>query len=325
MSWLDLFRRSFPLKYVYSDEYWMVDIGPHVFPIKKYRLLYEKLLESGIKGECFFTPAPALDEDVLLVHTPKYIRKLKTGNLSRSEIAMLELPFSAELVRFAWLTCGGTILAARLALDNGLAVHLGGGFHHAFPDHGEGFCVLNDMAVAAEKMRREGKAKRIMIVDCDVHQGNGTAFIFTHQPEVFTFSIHQMDLYPAEKPKSSLDVELWSGDDDEEYLAALRTHFPRLYLQFKPQLIFYLAGADPYEKDQLGGLKLTKEGLKERDKIIIGEARRLNIPVVILLAGGYAFDINDTVAIHLNTIKIAQRIERRKKLSELFLSPSPKF
>lgn len=303
----------------------MVDIGPHVFPIKKYRLLYEKLLESGIKGECFFTPSPALDEDILLVHSAKYIRKLKTGSLSPAEIAALELPFSQELVRFAWLTCSGTILAARLALDNGLAVHLGGGFHHAFPDHGEGFCVLNDVAVAAEKMKKEGKVKKVMVVDCDVHQGNGTASIFARKDYVFTFSIHQMDLYPAEKQKSSLDVELWSGDGDEEYLAALRTHFPRLYLQFKPQLIFYLAGADPYEKDQLGGLKLTKEGLKERDKIIIGEARRLNIPVVILLAGGYAYDINDTVAIHLNTIKIAQRIERRKKLSELFLSPSPKF
>ncbi|MCX7975043.1 MAG: histone deacetylase [Candidatus Aminicenantes bacterium] len=319
MSWLDLVRRSYPLKYVYSDEYWMVDIGPHIFPIKKYRLLYEKLLQSGVKRQNFFTPSPVQDEDLLLVHSPKYIRKLKTGSLSRSEIAVLELPFSPELVRFAWLTCGGTILAAQLALDNGLAVHLGGGFHHAFPDHGEGFCVLNDVAVATEKMRKEGRVKRVMIVDCDVHQGNGTAFIFAHKKEVFTFSIHQMDLYPAEKPPSDLDIELWSGDGDEEYLVALRANFPRLYLQFKPQLVFYLAGADPYEKDQLGSLKLTKEGLKERDKIVIGEARRLDIPVVILLAGGYAFDINDTVLIHLNTIKMAQAIERRKKLSS-FLS-----
>lgn len=323
MSWFDLFRRPYPLKYVYSDEYWMVDIGPHVFPIKKYRLLYEKLLQSGVKRQCFFTPSSAPDEDILLVHSPKYIRKLKTGNLSRSEIATLELPFSQELVRFAWLNCGGTILAARLALDNGLAVHLGGGFHHAFPDHGEGFCVLNDVAVATEKVRREGKARRIMIVDCDVHQGNGTAFIFAHRQDVFTFSIHQMDLYPAEKPKSSVDVELWSDDGDKEYLSALRTHFPRLYHHFRPQLVFYLAGADPYEKDQLGGLKLTMKGLKERDKIIIGEARRLNIPVIILLAGGYAFDINDTVSIHLNTIKIAQSIERRKKMGTLFLSSRP--
>ncbi len=323
MSWLDLLRLSYPLKYVYSDEYWMIDIGPHVFPIKKYRLLYEKLLKSGVKRDCFFTPLPAQDEDILLVHSAKYIRKLKTGSLSRAEIAALELPFSPELVRFAWLTCGGTILAAKLALASGLAVHLGGGFHHAFPDHGEGFCVLNDVAVAAEKMRREGKAKRIMIVDCDVHQGNGTAFIFARQNDVFTFSIHQMDLYPAEKPRSSLDIELWSGDGDEEYLAALRAHFPRLYFQFKPQLVFYLAGADPYEKDQLGGLKLTKEGLKERDRIIIGEARRLNIPVVILLAGGYAYDVNDTVSIHLNTLKIAQRMERRLKLNRLFFSSKP--
>jgi acetoin utilization deacetylase AcuC-like enzyme len=317
MTWLNLLRKSYPLKYVYSDEYWMVDIGPHVFPIKKYRLIYEKLLEMGVRRQDFFTPAPAADEDILLVHSPRYLRKLKTGTLSRAEIAALELPFSQELVRFAWLTCGGTILAARLALENGLAVHIGGGFHHAFPDHGEGFCVLNDVAVAVEKIRKEGRVKRFMIVDCDVHQGNGTAFVFAGKDYAFTFSIHQMDLYPAEKPPSRVDVELWSGDGDEEYLSAIRANFPRLYLQFKPQLIFYLAGADPYEKDQLGHLKLTKSGLKERDRIIISHARRLNIPLVILLAGGYAYEINDTVEIHLNTIKVAQSVERRKKLGSI--------
>jgi len=318
MPWFDLLRRPYPLKYVFSDEYWMVDIGQHVFPIKKYRLLYEKLLEMGVRKADFFSPSPARDEDILLVHTPKYVQKLKTGNLSRGELMALELPFSPELVRFAWLTCGGTILAANLALENGLAVHLGGGFHHAFPDHGEGFCVLNDVAVAAEKMRRERKLPRMMVVDCDVHQGNGTAFIFSRKDYVFTFSIHQMDLYPAEKPPSSVDVELWSGDGNEEYLTALKSNFPRLYRQYQPSLVFYLAGADPFEKDQLGGLKITKEGLRERDLIIIKEARRLGIPVVILLAGGYAFEIKDTVSIHLNTIKVAQTVERRLSWQHLF-------
>jgi len=318
MAWFDLLRRPYPLKYVFSDEYWMVDIGQHVFPIKKYRLLYEKLLEMGVRKAEFFTPLPARDEDVLLVHTPKYVQKLKTGSLSRGELMALELPFSPELVRFAWLTCGGTILAANLALENGLAVHLGGGFHHAFPDHGEGFCVLNDVAVAAEKMRQERRLSRMMVVDCDVHHGNGTAYIFSQKDYVFTFSIHQMDLFPAEKPPSRVDIELWSGDRDEEYLAALKSHFPKLYRQFRPALVFYLAGADPFEKDQLGGLKITKEGLRERDLIIIKEARRLGIPVVILLAGGYAFEIKDTVSIHLNTIKVAQAVERRLNWQHIF-------
>ncbi len=318
MTWLNFLRRFFPLKYVYSDEYWMVNVGRHVFPIKKYRLLYEQLIRMGVRRNDFFHPTPALDDDLLLVHSPKYIQKIKTGHLSQAELMALELPFSPELVRFAYLTCGGTILAARLALENGLAVHIGGGFHHAFPDHGEGFCLLNDVAVAVEKLRKEGKIRRAMIIDADVHHGNGTAFIFRGKDYAFTFSIHQMDLYPAEKPASDVDVGLWSGDGDEKYLAALQEHFPRLYQQQSPDLVIYLAGADPFEKDQLGGLKITLAGLKERDRLIIGEARRRHLPVVILLAGGYAYEVTDTVSIHLNTVKVAQAVERREKIRHLF-------
>jgi len=302
-------RKRFPFKFIYSEEYW-VDIGKHVFPVKKYRLIYEALLRMGVKKENFVLPRLAEDEDLLLVHTPKYLKKLKTGNLSESEILTLELPYSPELVKFAWLFVGGTILTTEMALKEGLAIHLGGGFHHAFPDHGEGFCVLNDVAVAVEKMKKEGKIERAMVVDCDLHQGNGTSVILSKKDYAFTFSIHQMDNYPAEKPSNSVDVGLWSGDGDEKYLSLLKSHFPRLYEEFRPELILYLAGADPYKGDQLGNLELTSEGLKERDRIVIEEARKQNIPVAILLAGGYAREIEDTVSIHLNTIKVAQHVKR---------------
>jgi len=304
-------RKGFLIKVVYSDDYWMVDIGNHVFPLRKYRLLYEKLLSMGIKKTNFIVPHPASEEDVLLVHSSRYVKKLKTSKLSPSEMLALELPYSPEFFDFALLYVGGTINAAQKALEEGLAVHIGGGFHHAFAGHGEGFCVLNDVAVAVAKLKNEGDIQKAMVVDCDVHQGNGTASIFSKTKDVFTYSIHQMDLYPAEKQESSLDIGLWSGDGDEKYLTALRDHIPGIYEEFQPDLIFYLAGADPYEKDQLGGLKISKEGLLERGRIVIGEARRLKIPIVVLLAGGYAFDVEDTVQIHLNTIKTAQYMKRK--------------
>jgi acetoin utilization deacetylase AcuC-like enzyme len=306
-------RPKFSLPFVYSDDYWMLNVGRHVFPIKKYRMIYEELLLGGAKKENVFTPAPAADEDLLLIHSPRYVKKLKTGTLSSAEISMIELPFSAELVKFAWLMVGGTILCGRLALEQGIAVHIGGGFHHAFHDHGEGFCVVNDVAVAVEKLKKENAIRRAMVVDCDVHQGNGTAHVLSGKAYAFTFSIHQMDIYPAEKPLSTVDIGLWAGDGDAEYLPALRAHFPRLYREFGPDLVFYLAGADPFEHDQLGSLRLTKDGLRERDEIVIGEARRLRIPVAVVLAGGYAVDITDTVDIHMNTIRVAQKM--RKKFS----------
>ncbi|MGB7296300.1 MAG: histone deacetylase [Candidatus Aminicenantales bacterium] len=314
----------FPVPFVYSDDYWMLNVGGHVFPIKKYRALYEKLLLLGAKKENFIPPEPASDDDVLLVHSPRYVKKLKTASLSSAEIAMIELPFSLELVRFAWLMVGGTILTGRLALERGLAIHLGGGFHHAFHDHGEGFCVLNDVAIAVEALKNRDSARKVMVVDCDLHQGNGTAHILADKDYAFTFSIHQMDLYPSNKPSSSLDVGLWSGDGDKEYLAALHSHFPRLYREYSPDLVFYLAGADPFEKDQLGGLRLTREGLRQRDQIVITEARRLHIPVGVVLAGGYAVEMEDTVAVHLNTIRVAQRAQRRYSQSPVSSPRQPR-
>jgi acetoin utilization deacetylase AcuC-like enzyme len=288
----------------------MVETGKHVFPLQKYRLVYENLLAMGAKKENFLRPRPAPDEDVELVHSHRYLRRVKTGGLSLAELKALEIRYSPELVRFALLSVGGTVLAARKALECGLAVHIGGGFHHAFPDHGEGFCLLNDVAVGARKVVEEKLAERVMIVDCDLHQGNGTAAALAGREEIFTLSIHQMDVYPSEKPLSTLDIGLWAGDGDGKYLTELRAHIPKIYEEFRPNILFYLAGADPYEKDQLGGLALTKAGLKERDKLVIESARSLGIAVAVVLAGGYAQELKDTVDIHLNTIRIAQRVQR---------------
>jgi acetoin utilization deacetylase AcuC-like enzyme len=311
---LDLFKvllgKRFPFRLVYSNEYWMVESGQHVFPLQKYRLVYENLLAMGAKKENFLRPRPAPDEDVELVHSRRYLKRVKTGSLSQAELKALEIRYSPELVRFALLSVGGTVLAARKALECGMAVHIGGGFHHAFPDHGEGFCLLNDVGVAARRMVEDKLADRVMIVDCDLHQGNGTAAALAGRKDIFTLSIHQMDIYPREKPLSTVDIELWAGDGDDKYLAELRARIPRLYREFRPNLVIYLAGADPYEKDQLGGLALTKAGLKDRDKLVIESARRMGIAVAVVLAGGYALDIKDTVDIHLNTVRIAQRVQR---------------
>lgn len=307
-----LFRKKkAPLKFVYSKSYWMVDWEDHVFPLHKYRLIYETLLRIGVAKENFLIPEPAKEEDILLVHSSKYIKKLKTGKLSQAEILALELPYIPEFLDFFLLQTGGSILAAEYALSDGLAIHIGGGFHHAFQDHGEGFCVLNDVAITLEKLRQEGRIEKAMVVDCDVHQGNGTAVIFSKKSYAFTFSIHQMDLYPAKKPSGSRDVGLWSGDGDNKYLDALRSVLPGLYEEFQPDLVLFLAGADPFEKDQLGGLMLTKEGLVERDRVVIDGARNLGLPVAVFFAGGYAPDVLETVSIHLNTIQVAKKAQKK--------------
>lgn len=306
-----LLGRKFPFKLVYSDEYWLIDLGNHAFPVRKYRMIYERLLALGARPENFLHPEPATDEDLLLVHTPKYLKKLKSGGLSRAEIQVMELPYSEDMFKFGLLHVGGTILAGRAALTDGLCIHLGGGFHHAFADHGEGFCALNDLAVAIERLRRDGAIRRAMVVDCDLHQGNGTAAIFAGREDTFTFSIHQMDIYPAEKSTSTLDVGLWSGDGDDAYLSELRKHVPRLYRKFKPDIVFYVAGADPLAGDKLGGLEMTKEGVLARDALVLEGARRLDIPVAVVLAGGYSPDIEDIVAVHLDTIRAAIRAQRR--------------
>jgi acetoin utilization deacetylase AcuC-like enzyme len=294
------------MKLVYSHQY-DLNLGAHVFPSVKYRLIREKLLRDGTAQlEEFLEPGAASDEDVGLVHTPGYIHKLKTGTLTPIEILQLEIPYSPELIRAVWLAAGGSILAARRALEDNVAVNIGGGFHHAFPDHGEGFCVIHDVAIAIRRLQKEKAITRAMTVDVDVHHGNGTAAIFAADPTVLTLSIHQVNNYPNPKPPSSVDINLRDGVEDEEYLAALGDGLDKSLTGFQPDLIFYLAGADPYREDQLGGLKLSLEGLQRRDRLVFERARAKKIPVAVTLAGGYARQLEDTIQIHSNTIRVAK-------------------
>jgi acetoin utilization deacetylase AcuC-like enzyme len=333
-----------PFKLVYSDDYYL-PIGSHVFPGEKYKCIHDLLLALGIaEPSDFVAPRPATDEDVLLVHTPQYVQKLKTGTLSAREELELEVPYSPELVRAFWLAAGGSVLAADYALNDGIAISVGGGFHHAFPDHGEGFCMLNDVAIAIRCMQRDEKIRKAMTVDCDVHHGNGTAAIFSgahvsynplspassavlnpaHQHprpsplgtrprsgyvgDVFTVSLHQLNNYPAFKPPSSLDLDLPDGMGDAEYLDCLRDALSMALAKFEPELICYVAGADPYREDQLGGLSLTMEGLKQRDVLMFETAKARGIPVMVTFAGGYAARVEDTVTIHSNTVVAAKEV-----------------
>lgn len=286
------------------DPSYEIDIGAHVFVTAKYRLTRERLLARGtVTEEHFVRPVPATPVELALVHTPEYLAKVASGSFSFAEIMRLEVPFSEEGREAMILTCGGTVLAARLALQHGGAGHLGGGFHHAFADHGEGFCLLNDVAVAVRALMRERRIERAAVVDLDVHQGNGTAAIFADDPAVFTFSMHQEENYPALKPPSDLDIGLPDGTGDAEYLATLAEHLPRMLDDHRPQVVVYLAGADPYRNDQLGGLGLTLEGLRLRDRTVLEAARGRDVPVAVVLAGGYAFRLEDTVSIHAATIE----------------------
>ena len=293
------------MKVVYSDQY-DLNLGNHVFPSSKYRLIKERLLQENIIAPTdIVQPDPATDDDVALVHNRDYIGKLRSGKLSYVEILRMEVPYSPELVRAVWLSAGGSILAGRLALEQGVGVNIGGGFHHAFPDHGEGFCVIHDVAIAIRRLQKDGLIQRAMTVDCDVHQGNGTAAIFGADETVYTISLHQENNYPYPKPPSDLDVNLHNGVQDTEYLTVLEDSLDKALSEFDPQAVFYLAGADPYREDQLGGLKLTLQGLEHRDRIVFQKASAKNIPVVVTFAGGYARHVADTVRIHSTTVKVA--------------------
>ncbi len=300
-----------PFKLVYHESY-DLNLGPHIFPSQKFRLIYELLLREGIAmPQDFLRPDPATDGDILRVHTPGWVRKLKTGTLTDSEVMLLEVPYSPELVEAVWLAAGGTILAGQLALRDGFGANLSGGFHHAYPGHGEGFCAIHDVAVAIRKLQADGAAKKAMVVDTDVHHGNGTAAIFRNDPTVFTISIHQENNYPAHKPPSSIDLNMADRADDDEYLGALIPAVQKALDEFHPDILFYVGGADPYCEDQLGGLSLTKKGLKQRDRQVFEEARRRRIPVATTLAGGYARRVEDTVRIHINTILAAQEVAEK--------------
>ena len=297
-----------PFKLIYYERY-DLNLGAHVFPSQKFRLIEELLLREGIAApNDFLRPNPATDEEILRVHTLDWVRKLKTGTLTASDVMKLEVPYSPELVEAVWLAAGGTILAGQSAMRDGFGCNLGGGFHHAYPGHGEGFCAIHDVAVAIRKLQSDGAIKKALVVDTDVHHGNGTAAIFKDDKTVFTISIHQENNYPAHKPPSNIDLNMADRVEDEEYLDSLIPTVQKALDEFQPSILFYVGGADPYCEDQLGGLSLTKGGLKQRDRRVFEEARRRKIPVATVLAGGYARRVEDTVRIHVNTILAARDV-----------------
>ena len=328
-----------PFKLVYSEKYFL-PIGEHVFRADKYRLIRERLFHHGVVDDTdFLEPQPASESDVMLVHSPHYVNKLMEGSLTAREELQMEIPYSPQVVETFLLHTGGSILAAERAVADGVCINIGGGFHHAFPDHGEGFCMMHDVAVAIRSLQKRKLIQRAMTVDCDVHQGNGTAVIFgganrrqpslpsTHHGsvfglsggsirqqgscrDVFTISLHQENNYPFDKPPSSIDVNLPDGCSDAEYLAWLDNALSSGLRQFEPDLIAYVAGADPFREDQLGGLALTLDGLRQRDELVFRAARARGIPVFVTFAGGYAIHVEDTVTIHTNTILAAAEVFR---------------
>jgi acetoin utilization deacetylase AcuC-like enzyme len=306
-----------PYKLVFHERY-DLNLGEHVFPSKKYQWLRDRLLRTRFADpDDFVAPEPATDADVLLVHDEEWVAKLRTGTLTYQDILRLEIPYSRQMVEAFWLAAGGSLLAARLALRDGVGFNIGGGFHHAFPGHGEGFCAINDIGVAIRVLQRDGAIRRAMVVDCDVHHGNGTAAVFAADPSVFTLSIHQANNYPSEKPLSSMDIHLEDGVADADYLHRLGNGLRAALAMFTPELLLYVAGADPYQEDQLGGLSLTLDGLRERDRLVLWTAFSKKIPVAIVLAGGYAASVEDTITIHANTASVAKDLLEKTRAVSL--------
>ncbi len=287
---------------VYSARY-ACDIGPHVFPVAKFRLVRDALVEAGtVAAADILEPAPATREELLLVHTPEYLDDLDQLRWTPRTLYS-ELPLEHDIVRAYILAAGGTTLAARAALERGAAVNLGGGFHHAGPGRAEGFCYINDLAVAIRVLQREGRLRRAAVVDLDVHQGNGTAQVFEGDPTVFTLSLHQENNYPAPKARSSLDVGLADGTADAAYGARLHDALASVW-EFEPGLVLYQAGADPFRDDQLGGLALSLAGLEARDRAVLEGCAERGIPVAATLGGGYARRLEDTLRIHEQTCRL---------------------
>jgi acetoin utilization deacetylase AcuC-like enzyme len=279
----------------------------HRFPVAKYAMLRDAVIAEGIvPADRVLDPDRASDDALELVHTGDYVRRFREGTLDSAELRRLGFPWSEALVERSYRAVGGTIAAARHALAHGLAMNLAGGTHHAFPDHGEGFCVFNDVAVAIRLLRSEGLLRRAAVVDLDVHQGNGTHAIFAGDPEVFTFSMHGGRNYPFHKVAGTLDVELADGTGDDVYLTELAAALPRVLAASAPDLVVYIAGADPHEGDRLGRLALTFDGLARRDAMVLDLCREVGIPVAITIGGGYGRRIEDTVNAHLRTVRVAR-------------------
>ena len=294
------------MKVFYCDLYSLRLPPGHTFPMAKYRLLGERVRRSGrVRPEDLVCPPAATEEEILRVHTPAYFLRLTRGGLSASEVRRIGLPWSPALVSRARHSAGATIAACRAALEEGAAVNLGGGTHHAHPDHGQGYCLLNDAAVAVRAVQAEARVARVLIVDCDVHQGNGTAAIFRDDPQVFTFSIHGRNNFPLRKEAGDLDVALPDGTGDAEYLQALREGLDRAFFEARAELVVYLSGADAYAGDRFGRLKLSREGLGARDRMVFDFCRQEGLPVAVAMAGGYASRVEDIVEIHFQTVTAA--------------------
>ncbi len=303
------------MKVFYCDHVGFPVPEGHRFPAQKYVLLRRSVVEAGmVAPEDLLVPEPATDEQILRAHDEAYLHRLETGQLTPMEVRRIGLPWSPELVQRARYSTGGTVAAARAALVDGIAVNLGGGTHHAFFDRGQGYCLLNDSVIAARAMQAEGRARRVVVLDCDVHQGNGTAAITAGDPTIFTFSIHSQQNFPLHKERSDLDIGLEDGVGDAGYLEALQDGLGRAVRsaassaagQAGADLAIYLAGADPHEGDTLGRLALTKAGLAERDRLVLARCREMGLPVVTVMAGGYGRHVEDTVEIHLQTVRIAR-------------------
>lgn len=290
---------------VYSEKYSM-DWWDHIFPVQKFRLLKEMCEKDGkFSKEDFFEPQPVSDDELLLVHLPEYLETLR--DITRHPemgLYMFEIPCTQQVLDGFRYAAGGTILAAELALERGCAANLGGGFHHAFPDHGEGFCILNDLAIAIRVLQKKKLIKKAMVVDCDVHQGNGTAACFMGDDSVFTFDIYQDRNYPMPKVPPTMGFPMPDAAGDKLYLKTLKDNLPGAIEKAKPDIVLYQAGADPYEGDRLGNLAITMKGMQERDRIVISECRKRKIPVVSTTGGGYSYSPEDVVKIHYNTILV---------------------
>ncbi|MEO8612734.1 MAG: histone deacetylase [Chloroflexota bacterium] len=297
------------MKAFYSDQFVLPLPAEHRFPMTKYRLLRERVLaEHILPPENLCIPDAATDEQILRAHDADYVEKVKTGTLTAKEIRRIGFPWSPEMVERSRRSSGATIAACRAAFSDGIGVNLAGGTHHAFRDHGEGYCVFNDSAIAARAMQAEVRARRVVILDCDVHQGNGTASILGGDTSIFTFSIHGAKNFPYHKEVSDMDIELPDGTGDELYLDMLEEGVSRALALANADLAIYLAGADPYMGDRLGRLKLSMEGLAARDRFVLDLCRAEGLPVVVTMAGGYAHNVADIVAIHTQTVRIAAEL-----------------
>lgn len=307
---------SLRLKLFYADHFVLPLPAGHRFPMEKYSRLRDRLAHSGMfSADDFVVPAAASDAEILRAHDAGYLERVVRGTLEASEQRRIGFPWSAQMVERSRRSAGATLAACRAALSDGCAANLAGGTHHAHRDFGSGFCVFNDAAIAALAMRAEGRVRRVAIIDCDVHQGDGTAAILAGEPDFFTLSLHGAKNFPFRKANSSLDVELPDGAEDEAYLAALDAALKRVFAAMAPDLVIYLAGADPYVGDRLGRLALSFEGLRARDELVLGRCLDRRIPVALAMAGGYANEIDDTVAIHTATVLSAARFARQFRLT----------